>query len=230
MHVAFDAYYRGEKDIEKVQQIFMDDFKDEEQPKPGKYKMLEATYTKVRGAYLLQSYFDEYEEDEFEVLSVEKVKTMVLSTNVTYVIKPDLVIKTDFGKEVWDKKVTSKGFNTWKTIPNNQMTGYQYVENANRICLDLIGVYKTKPLNECFERKYEAYNTQQIDEWVNETLHVAHQIEQCKATGVWPKNSVQCMWGCAYEPLCCAVNESARESLIRTMFKVERWAPWKDKQ
>lgn len=242
LHAGLEEWYgqvkSGEEpDVDRVLKAFLGEFA-EDQPAPilKSGKEGDALYTRVRGCYLLQEYVEKYREqdrDGFEVLEVEIGFAEELVEGVVYCGRIDLACGFKDGVRGMDHKSTSR-MDRFSMSPNNQFMGYQwglgkfYQECAGMIG-NLVGVYKSKPMEECFDRQFEKYNDEQMREWKRETVLVANQIRACRELGVWPKNTNHCgayAGICGFRPLCTAVNQSARDSLVETMYVVDFWEPY----
>lgn len=240
-HKGLEDYYRtwmttGKKDAEVAMKGFLGEFKEDQ---PGKVlksgKMGESVYTRTRGAFLMQEYVEYYEDDDFEVLGVEIGAAEELADGMIYCGRIDLTIGCEDGVRSTDHKFTGR-MDLFTMNPNNQFMGYQwlgekYYDNFVGMVGDLVGVYKSKPMEECLDRQYERYNKYQMEEWVKETKFVGTQIRLCRELGVWVKNTDHCRaYGgtCVYSPLCTSVNKEGEERLRESMFRVEFWEPYKE--
>ena len=240
MHEGLEARFRMLKegqpvDLEAVVEAFIKAFP-EDQPAPMlKRGPGEALYTKVRGAFLLQEYCEHYSEEPFEVLDVEIGAGEELCEGVLYCGRIDALAAFDNGVRAIDHK-TSTRLDRLTSNPNNQFMGYQWLaskfyEKCAGIVMDGIGIYKSKPIEDCFDRRYERYNEHQIQKWREETEFVAREILACKASGIWPMNTSHCgaySGRCMYLPLCTSVSEEGSERLMESMYKVEFWNPYKE--
>ena len=238
-HAGLERHFKllrdeGRTDVEEVLKAFLGEFKEEQKApilKSGKEG--EAVYTRVRGCFILQEYLEHYKVENFKVVDVEIGFAEELEEGVVYCGRIDLLTESKDGVRGWDHKFTSR-MDRFTMSPNNQFMGYQWAggkffKDFAGMVGDIVGVYKNKLSEEIFDRQYERYNGYQMEQWRKEVLFVAAQIRVSGEMGVWPKNTDHCgaySGRCMFLPLCTAVNKESEETLVRNMYKVEKWEPY----
>jgi hypothetical protein len=134
--------------------------------------------------------------------------------------------------------------------PNSQFTGYIYIARETtglpiKSCfIDFIGTKIKKqtienhkqvkfpvgdPRRVELQRDITERTEEDFEEWKYGLAGTVNKIIHCKATGKWPKRTHSCpsFKGCEFIPI-CSKQDSAKEGVIKTMYKTEVWAPWEE--
>jgi hypothetical protein len=132
--------------------------------------------------------------------------------------------------------------------PNSQFTGYIY--NAREITglpikssfIDFIGTKIRKqtienhkqvkfavgdPRRVELQRDITERTEEDFEEWKRGLASTVNRITLCQKSEIWPKRTHSCpsFKGCEFIPI-CSKQDSAKEGVIKTMYKEEVWAPW----
>lgn len=198
--------------------------------------------TLARGLKLLQHYRTQYpiEDEPFTIPSPEYIEVgfSVQLGDFIYCGRMDKLAKwRGPGMEGWvviDHKTSgAKGYLTLK--PNAALDGY--VWGAGQLVdgpiiggyLDQVYLYKVKieMYRELTERKLE-----EIEEWKWETIRWVSKIREDFNDKRWSRNPGNCKaFGreCEYKLLCSNCNLATIEQLKETMYDVDVWSPYPDK-
>jgi hypothetical protein len=82
-----------------------------------------------------------------------------------------------------------------------------------------------------FARSAFTYDQEQLDEWVDNTLHIAADFLHNHERGFFPKHTKQCItkYGpCAYIDLCCLNTLTALVQLYTPEFRDDEWTPLRE--
>ena len=231
-----NAMMRGEEpNVDQMLEAFKKDFP-VDQPAPMlKRGPGEALYTQIRAAFLLEEYNRRWEDDKdlVTVKAVEIGAAEMLTDDIVYCGRIDAAVEIGGMVRAVDLKTTSR-MDRLTVVPNNQFAGYQwlleqYFDNVGGVMVDIVGVYKSKAIEQCFDRQYDCFSREMIEDWKRETLWTVDIIREQRKHNIWPKNTDHCgayRGRCQFLPLCTSATVEGEGALMETMYRVNRWEPY----
>ena len=220
IHKGLEVLYLSQS-LNTCLQAFEEDYR--------KLQIYDTKRTLENGKKMLETYYQLYFPEYFEVLQVEQMVEREISKDVVFCGKIDLIGKDKRTDEIFilDHKTSSKMEFTLN--PNHQFTGYLWlVPEATKAYLNMLGVYapstkKTK--EERFIRVTTARTAADTESWYKWVCDLVKRLNEYEQENYYPMSG-QC-YGCSYIPLCTCEVDEGKETLKRNMFKVDRWEPWK---
>ena len=237
VHRALELWQKTSKDDDKAINEFVQGFAPfEEQPKisPKTGKELGATYTVLYGCSVLTEYFRRYRNDEREVVELESPLAEEVADGVFIAGKVDKIVSSPKSLVFADYK-TTKYMNQFLLNPNPQFMTYKFLSEkltGKPVSgeLDIIGVSKSKSLDELLRREPFDYTSHQMSEWRKSLLGLVSMIEKAKQENFWPQ-TWRCQpffRDCDFMPLCTMPNAEGHDRLVESVYKVEYWDPFKE--
>ncbi len=159
---------------------------------------------------LFADYMNYYVNEDWKILESEKPFAKVLyedsRLDLRIVIRgrTDLFIETQAGfKAIVDHKLLSRN----DPIPSrdNQKLCYCWAFDVRDAFMNVIGKQKTLPIKEKLHRPYFNYSSHQIEEWKDETIHLALDIMRFHDNDFWPVKFTGCFFHkvkCKYYDVC----------------------------
>ncbi len=232
IHSALEVLYLADLDKErdrtnlweKVQAAFLDNFPEDN---PGDNKR-----TRENGIQILEGYVKKWLPETFKVKAVELAGAIELASDCLFAYRMDLVVEYMGGIYMVEHKTTSN-MNWLTPNPNHQISGYIFSGRVmgydiDGAVLNMLMVYSPKTkikLEDRYHRLITTRNEVQLDEWKHYILYTKHQIDGFIKSGWFPKYTHSC-WNCTYKDLCNS-SEKAFEHMASSLYKIERWEPWK---
>jgi len=224
-----------QKDDDAAIQYFAKKFAEYAEPSKFSHKTgkeLGATYTVLYGCSLLSAYFNKYRNDEREVVELELPLAEQVADDIFMCGRIDKIVKGPSGLVFCDYKFT-KYMNEYQVNPSPQFMNYKYLVQkltGEKVSgeLDILGVSKTKDVNELLRREPFDYTEYQMECWRESVIMWVNQIETYKTENFYPQ-SWKCkpfFRDCEYLPLCTLPSAGSHDKLLETMYKEDRWDPF----
>lgn len=179
--------------------------------------------TQANGITLLDEFAAWYpiNYSAYEVVEVEQTLEVNLREGVTFVVKPDAVLRHKSSNEYYgmENKTTGNSLSPtfWNRFdPNAQITAQcagiaQKYGDCSGVFVNGLSfghrkrMYKGEPagFHWSLERQLFNRNRVQIEAWKRDCLTWIQRIEQSKEQGSWGKNTEHCRW-CSFKPICLA--------------------------
>jgi hypothetical protein len=234
VHKALEHWF-AHRDDDAAVRLFAQDFEPfAEQPqisaKTG--KELSATYTVIFGCSILTAYFNKYRNDTREVVDLEVPIAEEVVDNIFLAGRVDKLVKGPLGLVFVDYK-TSKYINKFRVNPNGQFMTYKWLSEkltGQRVSgeVDLIGISKTKDVDDLLRREPFDYTTAQMQAWSESVGQLVLHIEDCYNRNEWPQ-TWKCdpfFRECDYVPLCTAPDDDTRQRTQEQKYVVQFWDPF----
>lgn len=171
-------------------------------------------------------YVHHYMNDDWKVKAVQAPFTKIIYQNEAENLQIiaegilDLIVETRMGILVVDTKSTAREAD-WKKIQvrkmDNQFKMYCTVLGVNQICINEIGVQKSKNEDALFKREIINLSNAILTEWLEEVVYWANSWLDHVEAGLFPKNTSSC-YGCDYTTICSEQPEM-RLAIINRDFK-----------
>lgn len=197
---------------------------------------------------IIQRYNSEYLSEAFEVLGVEQSfalpLAMVCGVPVFWTGKIDAITYWPESKSFWivDHKTTSQlGSTFFEQFKNDQaQIGYVWAatqhlkQTVQGFMVNALYTCKTNPTRsskkpgEFFSRQKFFVETDRVEEWKENTIHIVEDIFRDASRGYFPMESAWCVgkYGrCMYLPVCELTSKSGRLLLHSPMFSKNEWSP-----
>lgn len=196
--------------------------------------------TRARGLEILQTYFEKYKRERFEVVAVEQSFEIFFddpSGPFTYVGRIDLLVRENGHLAPWDHKSTSQFGETFAAgfKLSGQVTGYMRSthlitgEDCNEATINAIRITTKIDKDVSFLRLTTTRTPEEFAEWEVEMREAMRRIRRYRAEGFWPKSApfacVAYHRICDYYGLCCAGDNQTRQNMIASSFEVRPWDP-----
>lgn len=243
IHSALETWYKGiqagiSSDDKELKDKAIASFKESWNPYEGADEKF--LRTMARGEAICRLYFEKFKDDpkQFKILHTEIGGSFELGEYIV-LMKSDMVIENSQGIGIFETK-TSAYRNYLIVKPNTQIDTYM---SGHRILKGLPVSFAI--LNQIYYRKGKAKETilettefvreqtnrsdKELDEWKRDTLHLANTINKSCSEDRFPMNTKACTnyGGCMFLNICKIGDGATRESLKRTLYKEEKWEPWK---
>ena len=236
VHLALQIWQSTGKDDQQAMQAFVESFTPFEEPStfsPKTNKELAATYTVLYGCTVLDEYFRRYRNDVREVIALETPLAEEVGDGMFIAGRVDKIVHGQ-GLVFADYK-TSKYLTGVLINPNPQFMTYKFLSEkltGKPVSgeLDMIGVSKTKPVDELLRREPFNYTDYQMEAWRRSLLGWMRRIKLCVQTDEW-EQSWRCQpffRDCDYMPLCTLPEPNMEDRLIETMYDTDYWDPFKE--
>jgi len=233
-HGAQEIWWKDKDDTEAIR-YFADKF--EQYAEPPKFshktgKELGATYTVLYGCSLLSAYFNKYRLDSREVIELELPLAEQVADDIFMCGRIDKIVKGPAGLVFCDYKFT-KYMQEYQVNPNPQFMNYKFLTQkltGEKVSgeLDILGVSKTKDVDELLRREPFDYTPHQMECWRQSVIAWVMQIEEYKSLAFYPQ-TWRCkpfFRDCEYLPLCTLSTPDSHDKLLGSMYKEERWDPF----
>lgn len=168
--------------------------------------------------------------------AVELSFALEIADNVLYCGHLDRVVSMGDQLYVMDQKTTGGTVGTYyfsQFSPNNQMSGYSFAGRAvlhspiQGVIIDAaqIAVNFTR-----FERGVTTRTKDQLEEWLEGTLHTIQITQEASRKNFFPMNPNSCgnYGGCAFREL-CSRSPQVRQNFIKSDFTSHDWDPIKER-
>ena len=241
LHAGLETWYEGIKNGIKsndlnLMNLSIESFKKEW----NKYEGADVTQMRsaLRGEMILRMYFKQFENENFTVLETEIGGSFQIGDFII-IFKADMLCEDDLGEFVFETKTSGhRGFLTIN--PNSQIDTY----------ISGCRILKDKPINRAllnqlyfrkgrkgesliktfdFVREETKRTDEQLEDWEKDVIFYANSIKSACDDNHYAKNTQSCTayGGCMFVRLCKVSDESTRNSIKNTLFRKEKWEPWK---
>lgn len=198
---------------------------------PDKYRNISVAHR------TLTNYFNHWKDSHYVPKAVE-IGFAIDLINFFFVGRSDSFEKITFGDVVVETKTTTIVGERWqfRGDPNLQIDGYvaaRYITTGEMpfgAVLDVIPIHDSKLLDPF--RILAPRTVKDIEIWMEDLQHWWNLIQQCKASGIFPKHTEMCIplvgFSCNYRLLCKKFKSPHHMEEIKLPgdFKLEPWVPF----
>ena len=241
LHEGLETWYNGIKDGRKpLDADLCNESVESFKQYWNKYEGADTTGMRsmLRGEMILRLYFKRFEKEDFVVLETEIGGSFQIGDFIV-IFKADMLCEDKKGEFVFETKTSGhRGFLTIN--PNSQIdtyiSGVRIIKNKpiNRALLNQLYFRKGRKGENLmntfdFVREETTRSEESLMDWQSDVLFYAETIKQASITNHYAKNTQHCTayGGCMFKRLCTISDPDTRESIKNTLFRKEKWEPWK---
>jgi len=194
--------------------------------------------TIIKGLLILEEYRKRFAKEDFKIEHTEIGGAFALG-EFLILFKCDGVVSKNGKIYIFEHKTSAhRGFLITK--PNSQLDTYisgvrtlldMDVEGAifNQIYFRKGRAKEDQRDTISFVREETVRDEKELEEWRNDTLTFASQIDSCSNNDYYPKNTNSCTayGGCPFIHVCKLPPSDTRESVKEALYTKELWEPWK---
>ena len=220
-----NVYYKGRKASLSVTEALNDSLE------AGRHFAIKTNLPIEKTELILERfvlYVHHYLNDDWEIVSVQAPFTKIIyqseENNLQIIAEGlvDLIVNSRAsGLLIVDTKSEAREADYRKEQVqkmDNQFKLYCTVFEVGQICINTIGVQKTKNEDALFKRKLINFTKPILEEWLQSVVYWCNSWLEHGEAGLFPRNESSC-YGCDYTKI-CSEQPDMREMIINRDFKI----------